>query len=290
MLRRCPETGTRQHMARFRGARGTLKARRRPSAARGAGNAAGCQAGEYASAWKSMTAGSSCRLPGAAPPGSAARRSAADLQPRRQRLPQALRPRHAAPVARPHDSGGARAPAGRTSGLRAVAGIAGRLGARHGMTARPIAPLQLAACVQATARLPPDLQRAAAATGLFVPANERLHDPCGPAGGRSDSRGAGRAAGRQKRHSANASNLHDDRKSDAVLVCWQLAPKRRRKRQAGNSLALGRGTAKRQTPLLTGSSPSATRPYSAPLISKLTCTCPAAACMSRNRLWKGFER
>ena len=72
-----------------RGACGALKCRC-PAAAFGcAGRKECCRAGEP-SASTSMTAGSSRRPPGAAPPGSGNRRSAPDLQPGRQRLRRSI--------------------------------------------------------------------------------------------------------------------------------------------------------------------------------------------------------
>ena len=99
-----------------------------------------------------------------------------------------------------HD--GARASADRTPGSRAVAG---RPGARHGMTAAVVRPPPATGCPR-TARLAPSLRRAAAATE-FVLGSDRPHGSCGPAGGWAE-RSAGRRPGggpTKKWHSANAS-------------------------------------------------------------------------------------
>ena len=115
----------------------------------------------------------------------------------------------AAPAARPHDGSGngGRLPAGRTQGRSLVDPI--------GLRDRPLRssdrrlPLKLAVCVQATARLAPDLRRDAAAIeySLFVLKTERPCGPCRPVGGRAERATGHRPSGgpAKKWRSANAS-------------------------------------------------------------------------------------
>ena len=82
----------------------------------------------------------------------------------------------------------------------------GRAARQTAAVVRPPPSLQLAACVQATARLPPDFRRSAAVTGYpsFV---LNIECPCGPASGRPErTADADRAAGRQKWHGASTSD------------------------------------------------------------------------------------
>ena len=185
-----------------RGACGTLKYRC-PAAAFGfdcAGRKA-CyrarQAGEP-SASTSMTADFSRQPLGAALRGSAARRSALERKPGRQRLRRNTtfaacgRLRLGLVTAVAMALGSLRAE--RQDRMRSLVGRAAR---QTAAVVRP-PPLQLAACVQATARLAPGLRRDATATiySPFVLKIEHPHGPCRPVGGRAQRTAGCRPGGR----------------------------------------------------------------------------------------------